>query len=482
MLATRLAADVGLAGPALEVVYYAALLRFVGCTGYAHETAWYAGGDDMALLGGLIPADSGSFPSMVAHIFREAGRGAGPLVRARSIGRLMADPQVGKKISTAHCDQAVALAQHLGAPESVPEVLAHIYERYDGKGQPHGRRGPELPLATRIVQVALRAEVHRHLEGPAAALSVLRQRRGSELDPQLTDAFLARGEALLAEVSGPSVWELLLSLEPSPHRTVDAAQRLSVAEAFGRFVDLKTPFTLGHSSGVAERADLAAAHLGLPDEERETLRLAAHLHDLGRVTVPNGIWERPGGLGVMEWERVRQHTAHTERILSRSPLLGSVARLAGAHHERLDGSGYHRNAEGAGLSRAARVLAAADVYQALSEDRPHRPALPPADAARVLTEAADAGKLAREAVAAVLAGGGAAPVRLAYPCGLTEREVEVLRLVARGLSNKEVGARLFLSARTVGNHLAHIYEKAGVRTRAAAALFAVQHELIRRRA
>jgi len=285
---------------------------------------------------------------------------------------------------------------------------------------------------------------------------------------------------LLELVSAPSVWELLLAAEPEPHRHVTGAELVPIAEAFGRFADLKSPFTLGHSAAVAERALAAAERAGLPRAEREALRIAALLHDLGRVTVPNGIWDKPGPLGALEWERVRTHAWHTERILSRSPLLARYARLAGADHERLDGSGYHRNAEAAGLSIAARLLAAADVYQALGEERPHRRAFAREDAARALGEEASAGRLCRDAVAAVLASDGTRiSSRAVNPAGLSEREVEVLCLVARGLSNKEIAARLYLSARTVGNHIAHIYDKTGVRTRAAAALFAVQEDLLR---
>jgi HD-GYP domain-containing protein (c-di-GMP phosphodiesterase class II)/DNA-binding CsgD family transcriptional regulator len=479
LLATALAREVGVRGAELVTVYYTALLRFVGCTSFAHETAWYAGGDDLALLGGLMPADAGSFPSIAGRIFREAGRGQGALTRTRSIARLLSDPKIGRKIAVAHCDQAVALAGHLGAPEGVVESLGQIYERWDGKGHPHGVCGKDLALPARLFHVALRAEVHRRIEGPAAAVAVLEARRGGELDPDLTSAFLRRADDLLALATLPSVWEAVLAAEPTPHRLVPSAQLVPIAEAFGRFADLKSPFTLGHASGVAERAVRAAEHAGLSDDQRETLRIAALLHDLGRVTVPNGIWDKPGPLGALEVERVRMHAWQTERILARCPLLAPFARLAGAHHERLDGSGYHRNAEAAALSPAARLLAAADVHQALLEERPHRPARSAADAARTLSEEAGAGRLGREAVAAVLESTGTpAPPRDPNPAGLSSREVEVLCLVARGLSNKEIGARLFVSARTVGNHVAHIYDKTGVRTRAAAALFAVQNELL----
>src|SRR5262245_57473100 len=169
LLATALGREVGLGGAELSTVYYTSLLRFVGCTGFAHETAWYAGGDDLALLGGLLPADTGSFPSVAKHIVREGGRGRGALTRTRSVARLLADPGLGRKIASAHCDQAVALGRHLGAPPDVVHALGQIYERYDGKGFPAGAQGEHVALPARLFHVALRAELHRRIEGPAAA-------------------------------------------------------------------------------------------------------------------------------------------------------------------------------------------------------------------------------------------------------------------------------------------------------------------------
>jgi DNA-binding CsgD family transcriptional regulator len=330
----------------------------------------------------------------------------------------------------------------------------------------------------RIVHVALRAEIHRRIEGPAAALAVLEARRNGELDGALVDRFLDGGMARLAAVAG-SVWDAVLAAEPEPHLSLDGDRLARVAEAFARFADLKSPFTLGHSEAVAARAVAAAEIAGMPALAREELRIAALLHDLGRVAVPNGIWDKPGALTTIERERVHEHAAHTAKILARSPLLEPHARLAASDHERLDGSGYARGVRGSDLTSATNLLAAADVYQALLEPRPHRAAHAPDAAARILADEAAAGRLDRDAVRCVLASVDARVAdRTTYPCNLTEREVEVLRLLAQGLSNKEIGARLHISPRTAGNHIAHIYEKTGVSTRASAALFAVQHRLI----
>lgn len=479
VLAVELAHDLGLRGEALRGVYYTAMLRFVGCTSLAAETAQHAGGDDLATLGDLIVPDAGKPPEVLKAIVTKVGRTAGgTLARIKAVAKTLADPGFPKQIAIAHCAQAVALAEHLGAPAETVAALGQIYERFDGKGGPHRLKGEQLARSVRIVHVALRAEIHRRIEGPAAALAVLAARKGTELDAALVDAFLERGPARLARVEG-SVWDAVLAAEPAPHVVLDGERLARVAEAFARFSDLKSPFTLGHSEVVAARAVAAAEIAGMPSVAREELRIASLLHDLGRVAVPNGIWDKPGALSPIERERVHDHAAQTQKILARSPLLEPYARLAASAHERLDGTGYARGARGSDLSQATNLLAAADVYQALLEERPHRRAHSKEDAAKVLADEAAAGRLARDAVRAVLSSADAkVDERSTYPCHLTEREVEVLRLLAQGLSNKEIGARLHISARTAGNHIAHIYEKTGVSTRASAALFAVQHRLI----
>src|SRR5439155_23970977 len=230
----------------------------------------------------------------------------------------------------------------------------------------------------------------------------VRERAGGELDPSLVAAFAGRARALFEVTAAPSVWEPFLAAEPAPVLRLSAARVGEVAEAFAHFVDIKSPFTLGHSTAVARLACAAAAALGLPDPE--AVRIAALLHDLGRVSVPNGIWDKPGKLNPAEWERVRMHAYQSERILSQTPLLSTYAALAGQHHERCDGSGYHRGATQ--LPKAARLLAAADAYHAMTEERAHRPAHAPAAAAAMLVEEARAGRLDREAVEAVLAAAG----------------------------------------------------------------------------
>jgi DNA-binding CsgD family transcriptional regulator len=292
------------------------------------------------------------------------------------------------------------------------------------------------------------------------------------------DAFVAGGERWLAEDA--DVCQSVLGAEPDPVVTIAADQLDRALAAVADFADLKSPCLRGHSPGVAALAAAAARAAGLDDAAATALGRAALLHDVGRTGVPNGIWDRPGPLSAEQWERVRLHPYLTERVLHRCTAFAAFADVAARHHERADGSGYHRGASDAQLDLDARLLATADAYHAMTEDRPHRPALTLAAAASVLLDEAAAGRFGRVEVEAVLAAAGQ-PVRTAgmpRPAGLTEREVDVLRLIARGRANKAVAAALGISPKTVGHHIEHIYLKAGVSTRAGATLFAMEHGLL----
>jgi putative nucleotidyltransferase with HDIG domain len=373
----------------------------------------------------------------------------------------------------------VGLARAFGLGDGVAAALGEIYERWDGRGAPHHRKGDGISLAARVVHVAGVVEVLHRVAGPRAAVDAVRARIGRALDPAVSDAFLSSAAEVLARVESPSVWDDYLGCEPEPGLSLDPAQLDDAALSFARYVDLKCPFTLGHSTGVAALAAAAAGELGLDADACARLRRAGWLHDLGRVSVPNGIWEKPGALNASERDRVEQHARHGERILSRCPALADIAAVVGRHHERVDGSGYPRGVGGAAMDASARVLAAADVMQAVGAERPWRAARSPSEVAQVMRDEVAAGRLDAEAVRAVMRAAGMRDprVRAALPMGLSEREVEVLRLLARGMTNPAIGRRLFISPRTVQQHVRNLYAKAGVSTRAAAALFATTHDL-----
>jgi HD-GYP domain-containing protein (c-di-GMP phosphodiesterase class II)/DNA-binding CsgD family transcriptional regulator len=311
----------------------------------------------------------------------------------------------------------------------------------------------------------------------------LREHSGRLLDPDIVAAFLAHEDEILGEALGRDPFDAVLAAEPAPVRTVSPSELVEVAAAIGRIADLKSTFTLGHSSGVAALAVAGGRRMGLGDEVVASLEVAALLHDIGRVGISNDIWHHPGPLSQAGWEQVRLHAYHSERILARSGALHGLAPLVGMHHERLDGSGYHRGVRGTAIPPGARLLAAADALDAMTHDRPHRQALTPDEAVVALSEDVRSGRLDSDAVAAVIGAADLGTIargrpRLERVAGLSEREVEVLRLVARGLSNREIAEQLVVSTRTAEHHVQHIYAKIGLSSRAAAALFAMEHALL----
>jgi len=337
-----------------------------------------------------------------------------------------------------------------------------------------------MALPMRLHQVAHIIEIAHRRDGRAAAAAVVRRRAGRHFDPRLATVFLDEQGPLFDAIEAPRVFERFLELEPEPIEWADDRRIDHLARALAIFADLKSPVFMIHSTGVAALAERAAGQLGLGPEETRALRLAGLLHDLGRVSVPNSILTNPGPLDWGAWERVRLNPYYTGRILGPIEALAPVAEIATAAHERLDGSGYPQHRMAPALSLPARVLAAADMAFAMSEDRPHRPALSAETIARLLVAEAGSGRLDARAVDAVLASMGlperAAP---AATYGLSERELEVSRLLARGKSNKEIGAHLHISPRTVQIHVAHIFDKLGVRSRAGAAIWLIEHDLAR---
>jgi HD-GYP domain-containing protein (c-di-GMP phosphodiesterase class II) len=472
--------ELGLGDRDLSDVYYTALLRSIGCTSYAYEEA-LATGDDMNFRNSFAGLDSRSASDVVGRAITRLGAGGRLAGRTRAVAGFVRNaPTLIKGMIGANCEAGARLATRLGMSEAVSAGLAQIHERWDGKGG-IGVGGEELRVGARVAVFAHDVTVHVERSTPDEVRSMVQRRAGAAHDPNVARAFLAHSDDLLAAIKPDSVWEAVIEQEPVPRPWLPESRIDEVASAFADFADLKSPFTLGHSSGVSALAAGAARLLDRPDGDVVALRRAGSLHDLGRLSVSNGIWDKPGRLGEGEWERVRLHPYHTERILERSPVLRPLARLAGAHHERLDGSGYHRGDPAALLPLPARVLAAADAYHAMTEPRPHRGALAPADAARELSGEVGTGRLDRDAVRAVLEAAGQRVTlpRQPWPAGLTDREVEVLRLAVRGVPNRRIGAELFISAETVRTHVRHVYEKVGCSSRAALALFAMEHDLVR---
>jgi DNA-binding CsgD family transcriptional regulator len=334
-----------------------------------------------------------------------------------------------------------------------------------------------VPLAVRVAVVARDADLWWRA-GPAETTEVLGVRRGRAYDPAVVDAYRSVGAGTLTDLDETDAWAAMLAAAPGGDEIVGAALDTSL-RAVADFADLKSPWTRGHSPRVADLAATAARELGMAPEEVIRVSRAALIQDLGRVGVPNGIWDRAGPLGVAERERMRMHPYLTESVLACCPALAGLGRLGGAHHERLDESGYHRGTRDLGM--AERLLATADVVAALGEERPYRAAATTAQVDAAVRSEVAAGRLDRTAVEAVFAAAGqraAGGRRPSWPAGLSDREVEVLRLIARGHTNKEVANSLFLSVKTVGRHVENLYAKIGINSRAGAAVFAMEHRLL----
>jgi HD-GYP domain-containing protein (c-di-GMP phosphodiesterase class II)/DNA-binding CsgD family transcriptional regulator len=478
MIALRLADRIGLEDAERSTVYYTGLLVGVGCHADAHEQAkWF--GDDIALKSTKYDHDFRS-PRAAAAMLSMVGSGNPPLHRFRVglefaiSGRRDLDGMVAR-----HAAVATALAERLGLPAEVQEAVGSSYEQWDGKGWPAGLAGDRIPVAARLAQFAEFIEVAHRLGGDDAALDLAEKRSGRQFDPALCAALRADPDGILDGLDSAHTWIAVIDAEPSLRVTLtgDSFDRALLAVA--DFVDLKSPYTLGHARAVAELAAASAEQLDLPQDEADLLRRAGLVHDLGRLGVSNAIWDKPGPLGVGEWERVRLHPYLTERMLHQSETLAPLGAVAVQHRERLDGSGYPKGLSGGAISRPARILGVVDAYRSMREPRPHRPALSAEHAAEELRADARAGKLDAEAVAGVLAAAGhSAGGRPDWPDGLTTREVEVLRLVARGLSSKQIATELVITPKTARNHIEHIYTKIDASSRVAASLYATEQGLL----
>ena len=482
VLAVRLGEKLKLSDADLHDVYYYALLRYIGCNAETPELAAIVG-DEITLRQEHATVDDAHINEIVAMVSRTVRRSyadSPPLNLVAQIARgLLALPQI-RSMFNAHCEVAQVLGRHMGFGEGVIRALGQLYERWDGRGMPKGLKGDDVALPVLIVTLAQDAITFTRLGGVDSAVAVARERSRSVYAPRLVECLCAHASELLSGLDEELSWDAAIALEPGIQPYLDDPGFDTACTAIADFIDVKSPSTLGHSRGVADLAAEAARLSGLPAADVTALYRAALLHDVGRVSVSARLWEKETEFTEREWEQVRMHPYYTERILARPKSLARLGALAGLHHERVDGSGYYRGATAAMLSPSARILAAADAYHRRTEPRPHRPAETPEAAAEYLRREMRSGRLDTEAVNTVLAAAGhrVSEKRREMVGGLSEREVEVLRLVARGQSMKQIAAALTISEKTVDNHIQHIYEKIGVSTRAAAALFAVEQNLL----
>ena len=377
VIGMRLAAGLDLDDATRSSLFYALLLKDAGCSSNAGRVAALFGADDAEVKRSRRLTDTSSAPQSVLHVLLQAGAGGSLLNRARLVVSILRSGRAGaRSLVELRCERGAAVARAIGLDEVAARAIIDLDEHWDGRGYPSGISGDEISLLGRVLCLAQTAEVFWEQGGPHAACEIARKRRRTWFDPALVDAFVALEPdvGFWRSLESPTV----APLEP-PDRVLvaDDARLDQVAHAFASIVDAKSPYTANHSEGVAEIADALAALLGLDDAARATLRRAALLHDVGKLGVSNRILDKPGPLTQKEWEVVRRHPRWSMEILARVSAFEDIARIAAVHHERLDGSGYYRGLTAEELDQPSRILAVADVAEALSADRPYRAALTP---------------------------------------------------------------------------------------------------------
>lgn len=477
-IAARLGTHVGLPDGEQAALFYVAMLSWVGCVADAPEVA-ATFGDDISFRSDSYDVDLGG---MAAYRFflGHAGAGASAAARARVVATLLATG--GRRVMRgiqAHCLITSTLAERLGLDDAVSAAVRQFFARWDGQGVPPHVGGEDLSPWVRLFHVGDITEVYHRNGGVEAAVRVARERRGRQFDPALADAFCDIAPEVLPALGEDDDLRGMLADEPALRRCLSGPELDEALAALADFTDLRSPNRAGHSSGVAELAGSAASCLGLPAVDVAASRRAGYLHDIGLHGVPSTILDKPGALSATEWERVRVSSYYTERVLAHPAPLARIGAIASYTNERMDGSGYHRGASGASIPMAGRVLAAACALRTLTEPRVGRPPKSVKDAATELRGEVRAGRLDVDAADAVLSAAGAGGRRrVAGPAGLTQREVEVLVLIARGVATNEVAARLGVSRKTAATHIERIYAKTGACSRSTATLFALRNGLL----
>jgi putative nucleotidyltransferase with HDIG domain len=377
LIGMQLVAALGLDDATSSSVFYALLLKDAGCSSNAAKVAALFGADDAVVKSSRRLTDTSSPSQTIQHLLRTAAPGRSLLAKAQHVGAVLRFGSAGaRSLVTLRCERGAAVVRAIGLGEVSARAILDVDEHWDGRGYPAGIAREEISLAGRVLCLAQTAEVFWRRGGPSAACAIARERRGTWFDPELVDALLPleHDEAFWRSLANPHV----AALEPPDRVLVADDERLDrVAGAFASVVDAKSPYTARHSEAVADIAVDLATVLELRPEDRSTMRRAALLHDIGKLGVSNRILDKPGPLTEAEWDVVRRHPRWSLEILTRVTAFGELARIAGTHHERLDGSGYPSALTGEELDLPSRILAVADVAEALSADRPYRQALSP---------------------------------------------------------------------------------------------------------
>ena len=486
----RIARELQLSSEDRTSLYYAELLKDAGCTAYTSQLASFWQTDEIAAKWELqFLRDPSSPLNVLSWAMQYVAAGMSFPTRATRLLDFMKNGQEFMREGfESTCLVATRIAQRLDMPKEVQVALMQIFEQWDGKGMPYGTNGQEVLLISRIVLLTSFVEVYHRLAGREGAKGIALTRKGKAFDPAVVDAFLSVADEaeFWEELERENLWETVRAMEPeeSPHRYLPEDRLTDAVLAIADYADMKSPFLSGHSRRVAEVAERIARRMLLPEPQVVTISRAALVHDIGIVAVPSFVLNKPRAqLTQAEWEQVRLHPYHSERILSKVVPLEAILPMVGAHHERIDGNGYPRGLAGVQIPLGARIIAVADRFDELSCEMPDHPATALEEVVDLMREEAGASLFPEVAQALLEDLKGVSITRRRrthqpWPGELTDREVEVLRLMARGLSRNQAAKSLFVSEGTIRSHLEHIYSKIGVSNRAAATLFSIEHGLL----
>ncbi len=379
--------QIGLAEDELWNLYYTLLLKDLGCSSNAARICELYLTDDLAFKRDFKTVGD-SIPQVLNFVLSHTGLQAPLAERFRAVlGILRHGGEFADELIQTRCQRGANIARQLRFPESVATGIYHLDERHNGKGRPDGLAGQQIPLHSRIALMAQVIDVFHTSGGPRAVLDEMTHRRGQWFDPELVDAFFALADdAFWTQLASEHLSAAVLALEPASQVVpLDDDYLDDIASAFGQIVDSKSPYTSGHSARVALYVDLMAEAIGLDSDRRRWLKRGALLHDIGKLGVSNSVLDKPGKLDSDEWASVQAHAMYTEAILSKISAFAELARVAGAHHERLDGKGYPRGLSAPDIATETRIITCADIFDAVTAERPYRGATPVEETLKIMS-------------------------------------------------------------------------------------------------
>lgn len=362
----------------LRELYYTLLLKDLGCSSNAARICELYLADDLGFKRDFKLVD-GSLPKVLNFVIGHTGLGSGLAERFRAMFNIFRDgDEIAQELIQTRCTRGADIARRLRFSEAVAQGIHCLDEHWDGSGRPGHLIGDAIPVYAQIALLSQVVDVFQICGGGDAALEEVTARAGTWFDPELVSAFrsVAQHHTFWAMLRDPEIDQAVFDLEPARAEVaLDEDYLDEIAVAFGEVVDAKSPYTSGHSARVALYTDMVADAMGLPDDRRRWLKRAAMLHDVGKLGVSNLILDKPGKLDGDEWQAVQMHAAYTEQILSRIPAFAELARISGAHHERLDGTGYPRGLTADLISLETRIITTADIFDAITAERPYRGAI-----------------------------------------------------------------------------------------------------------